>query len=285
MVPSQPATQRRAAPRLPLLALVPLLVVLLLFSLAPAGWIVFHSLRVDETWSLANFREILGAPFYRQAFGNSLGIAFWSSLVALLLALAGAVALKRAGGRLRGLVVAFTSMASNLGGVPLAFAFIIVLGTNGALSLLLREAGVLGGFDLYSRTGLTLVYTYFQIPLALLLLYPPVDALQDDWQEAAALLGAGRAAYWRLIGLPVLLPAIAGTFILLFANALGAYASAYALMTSNYNLVTIRISTLVAGDIFLEPNLAAALSVLLIAILLLVAGVHQTLLRGGRHGR
>ena len=43
------------------------------------------------------------------------------------------------------------------------------------------------------------------------------------------------------------------------------------------------IASLVAGDIFLEPNLAAALSVLLMALLLLVATVNQFLLKRGMH--
>ncbi|MNL75535.1 hypothetical protein D3C87_2013570 [compost metagenome] len=54
-------------------------------------------------------------------------------------------------------------------------------------------------------------------------------------------------------------------------------------MTSNYNLVTIRISSLVAGDISLEPNLAAALSVLLVAMLVLVAMVNQLLMKRSYH--
>jgi putative spermidine/putrescine transport system permease protein len=85
--------------------------------------------------------------------------------------------------------------------------------------------------------------------------------------------------------LPVVMPAVLGTFILLFANAMGAYASAYALMTSNYNLVTIRISSLVAGEIFLEPNLAAALSALLIALLVIMVTVNQLLLKRSYHAR
>ena len=47
----------------------------------------------------------------------------------------------------------------------------------------------------------------------------------------------------------------------------GAYASAYALTTGNFNLVTIRVASLVSGDIFLEPNLAAALAVILMVLL------------------
>jgi putative spermidine/putrescine transport system permease protein len=137
----------------------------------------------------------------------------------------------------------------------------------------------------YSRLGLTMIYTYFQVPLAVLLLYPAFDALDDDWQDSAALLGATKRQYWRLIALPVIMPSVLGTFVLLFANAMGAYASAYALMGSNYNLVTIRISGLVAGDIFLEPQLAAALSVLLVAVLIVLVVVNQMLLKRSYHAR
>ena len=38
-----------------------------------------------------------------------------------------------------------------------------------------------------------MLYTYFQIPLGVLLLYPAFDALRADWRESAALLGAGPA--------------------------------------------------------------------------------------------
>ncbi|MNH23255.1 hypothetical protein D3C79_831440 [compost metagenome] len=44
---------------------------------------------------------------------------------------------------------------------------------------------------------------------------------------------------------------------------MGAYASAYALTSSNYNLVAIRIGSLIKGDIFAQPELASAIAVLL----------------------
>lgn len=267
------------------LLLLPLLLMLSLFSLAPALWVLINSAKVEGLWSLANFIEILSSSFYRQAFGNSLWISVWSSFIALFIALVSAASIKRVDSGLRDMTVAFTNMASNLSGVPLAFAFIIIMGANGAVTLLLRQWGVSDDFNVYSRAGLTMIYTYFQVPLAVLLLYPAFDALNDDWQESAALLGASRLSYWRLIALPVIMPAVLGTFILLFANAMGAYASAYALMTANYNLVTIRISSLVAGDIALEPNLAAAFSVLLVVMLMILVTVNQLLLKRSYHAR
>ncbi|GAB6176886.1 permease [Desulfobaculum senezii] len=272
--------------RFPLMAaagLVPFFAMLGLFQLAPMGWVLIHSVNVDGAFSLGHYREILSSAFMRQAFGHSLTIGLWSSLGGLTLATVGAAALRRVGGRLRQFMVAFTNMVGNFSGVPLAFAFIIFLGANGSLTIILREVGLISGFNLYSISGLSVVYTYFQIPLAMLLLFPAFNALDDDWQDAAALLGATPASYWLRIGLPVLAPALVGTFIILLANAMGAYATAYALTSGNANLVTIRIANLVAGDLFLEPNLAAALSVLLVTLLGLVTTINRWLLKRNVH--
>lgn len=265
--------------QMPLLWLLPLLLVLVIFTLAPLLWIVHSAVTVDGVYTLQRFTQLLGSPFYRQAFGNSLYLAFGSSLAGLMVAGIAAAALRRVGGRLKDGVIALTNMTSNMAGVPLAFAFIVILGTNGAVTLWLRQYLGIEGFNLYSMHGLLLIYTYFQIPLALLLLYPAFDNLNDDWQAASALLGASRARYWWHIALPVLAPALLGTFILLFANAMGAYATAYALTSGNYNLLTIRIASLVAGDLFLEPELAAALSVLLMLLLALIAWANHLLLK------
>ena len=284
-------TPARTARRNPLrhwpsaLALLPFFAMLLLFCLAPMLWVMLNSVKTDSGLSLDNFREILSSRFYLQAFGNSLHIALWSSLIALVIVVPGAASLNHVPGRLHNAMVAFVNMSSNLTGVPLAFAFIIILGTNGAITLLLRQWGLLGDLDLYSKNGLILIYTYFQIPLGLLLLYPAFATLDDDWRQAAALLGARPWQYWFNVGLPVLAPALFGTFILLLANAMGAYASAYALTTGNYNLVTVRIASLVSGDIYLEPNLAAALSVMLLALLILVTAINQWLLKRYAYAR
>lgn len=270
---------------IPMLWLLPLLLILGIFTFAPLAWILHSSLATEQGWSLSRFHELLTSAFYRQAFDNSLYLSFGSSVAGLLLATLGAASLRRVGGRLRNWVLAVTNMTSNMAGVPLAFAFIVILGTNGAITLMLRQGLGIESFNLYSMNGLLLVYTYFQIPLALLLLYPAFDNLNDDWRDAASLLGASPLRYVWHVALPVLAPALLGTFILLFANSMGAYASAYALTSGNYNLLTIRIASMVAGDLFLEPELAAALSVLLMGLLALIAWANQLLLRRVRHGR
>lgn len=270
---------------LALLCLLPFALFFIVFQIAPLAWVAINSLQSESGWGLANFNKVFASKFYLQALQRSLEISFWPSLFGIVIATLGAYSLRQVDSRLRDFVSAFANMTSNFAGVPLAFAFIILLGFNGALTLLLKQAGLLEDFSIYSKSGLILVYTYFQIPLGVLLLYPAFDALREDWRESAALLGANHWQYWRHIGLPVLAPALLGTFVILLANALGAYATVYALTTGNFNVLPIRIAALVAGDITLDPNLASALAMVLVGLMTLVTVVHQWLLKRSYHAR
>ncbi|WAJ36209.1 ABC transporter permease subunit [Pseudomonas sp. GOM7] len=277
---SVPYSRRRW---LPLLFVLPFAAFFLVFQVAPLVWVALNSLNSPTGWGLGNFEKIFASRFYRQAIQHSLEIAFWSSLFGMAIAILGSYSLRQVDSKLRDFVIAFSNMTSNFSGVPLAFAFIILLGFNGALTLLLIQLGLIESFNLYSKNGLIVLYTYFQIPLGVLLLYPAFDALRQDWRESAALLGAGTWDFWRHIGLPVLTPALLGTFVILLANALGAYATVYYLTTGNFNVMPIRIAALVSGDISLDPNLASALSMVLVGLMVLITVVHQLLLKRSQH--
>ncbi|MFH7376084.1 ABC transporter permease, partial [Pseudomonas syringae pv. tagetis] len=78
----------------------------------------------------------LSSKFYRQAIQYSLEISFWSSLLGIIIAVLGAHSLRKVDSRLRDFVNSYANMTSNFAGLPLAIAFIILLGFNGALTLI-----------------------------------------------------------------------------------------------------------------------------------------------------
>lgn len=221
-------------------------------------------------WTLANYREILTESMYTAAIKNSVGISLFSSVVAIVFTTVTTYAIVSRSKKLRETFVVIANMTSNFAGIPLAFAYIILLGSSGVLLIFCRRAGIdwLANYNLYSPWGLCLVYLYFQLPMGIILLLPIYDALDKGWRESAELLGASSFQYWRRIGLPVLMPSIVGVFAMMFANAMGAYASAEALTGTGVNLLSIRIANTVTGDIFARPEIGAALSVLLAMILL-----------------
>lgn len=268
---------------LPVLLLVPFILLFFLFQIAPIIWVLINSFIVESHWSWENYQQVLSSKFILQGFNNSLWLALWSSVIGLLIAVIMVNSLRRVNGHLRNTVISFVNISNNFSGVPLAFAFIILLGINGTVTLLLKQSGLPEIFSLYSKWGLLVIYIYFQIPLAVLLLYPAFDILNDDWKSAAQLLGASPLQYILRIAIPVLSPALFGTFIILIANAIGAYASVYALTAGNYNVITVRIASLVSGDIFLQPNVAAAISVLLIVIMLFITLINQLIVRPHYH--
>ncbi len=95
---------------------------------------------------------------------------------------------------------------------------------------------------------------YFQFPLMLLIMVPAIEGLKRDWREAAENLGASSTQYWWRVGLPILLPSLLGTILLLFGNAFGAYATAYALTGGQLDLITIQIGAQMRGDVLAQSQ-------------------------------
>lgn len=267
-----------------------LLLGVLVFALLVLGFEILPLLSVivgsftDDSGSVFTLKQYITAftnAFYLQSMQNSILLSLFSSLVGIIIALAGAYSISKLSAKARDVILTLSNMTSNFAGVPLAFAFIIILGNSGLFVLLFKNLGwdITRSFNLYSTTGLILVYIYFQIPLGILLLYPALDAIRVEWREAALLLGASVFRFWLHIGIPVLLPGIIGTFNVLFANAMGAYATAVALTNGSNNLLPIRIGALISGDIFTNPQMASALSVILGVIMVAVTMINRKLLK------
>jgi putative spermidine/putrescine transport system permease protein len=241
------------------------------FMVAPTAMLAVQSIYGDDGFTFA-FIASLGDYRYRVAFENSLILSIASATVGMIAGGLIAHAVLRPGAPtwLRSAVTSFSAVAANFAGVPLAFAFIATLGSLGLLTTMLKNLGIdlyAAGFSLYSIPGLTLVYSYFQIPLMIIIITPAIQALRPAWREAADNLGASPGQYWRMVGLPVLAPSLLAGWILLFGSAFSAYATAYALTSGNIGLVTTEISNVLSGNVMEEPGTGAALSVGMIVVM------------------
>lgn len=266
------------------LLLLPLGIIAFLVLIIPIASVIIGSLKEDGSsrYSLYNYMYILGSKFYKQSFLNSVKISMISSILGILISFQLAYSISRLDRKIRNIALLYSNMISNFSGLPLAFALIVILGTNGAITLILQSFGV-SEFNIYTQTGLILAYTYFQIPLGTLLLYPALDALNENWKEACSLLGGSKKDFWLKIGLPILKSSIIGTTLILFTNAIGAYATAFGIMTSNYNIVPIRIGALISGDVILKPNMASALAIMLIIIISVVFFINEKFIQRKRY--
>jgi putative spermidine/putrescine transport system permease protein len=246
--------------------IVPFLAFAALFLILPTMHVVVGAFRNPAgEFTLENIRGLF-TPSILASFWISIRISFASAFLGCVIgfAVAWAVTLGELPRWLRGPVLTFSGVASNFAGVPLAFAFLATLGRLGLVTVLLREWFGVNiyalGFNLLSFWGLTLTYLFFQIPLMVLIVTPALDGLRREWREAAEILGASPFQYWRLVAFPILWPTLLGTLALLFANAFGAVATAYALTGSSLSIVPILLFAQIRGDVLGDPHLGYALA-------------------------
>ena len=272
-----------------LLALVPFLIVAMLYEIVPLITVIVKSFQPDggTGFTLENYQSVFSKLLYQKAIINSIKISLTSAVAGIILAFLGARAAHQHQGKLKHVFMTVLNMVSNFAGIPLAFAYMILLGNAGLVVNIGKELGInaLSTYNLYTMNGMSLIYIYFQIPLSTLLLIPAFDGVQKQWKEACTLLGGTQGTFWRKVGIPVLMPSILGTFSVLFANALAAYATIYALMMDNIALLPVQIAGCFTGEVKIRAGLGGALSVVMMAIMvimiLITNGLSRRFQKGG----
>ena len=272
-----------------LLALVPFLIVAMLYEIVPLITVIVKSFQPDggTGFTLENYQSVFSKLLYQKAIINSIKISLTSAVAGIIIAFLGARAAHQHQGKLNHVFMTVLNMVSNFAGIPLAFAYMILLGNAGLVVNIGKELGInaLSTYNLYPMNGMSLIYIYFQIPLSTLLLIPAFDGVQKQWKEACTLLGGTPGIFWRKVGIPVLMPSILGTFSVLFANALAAYATIYALMMDNIALLPVQIAGCFTGEVKIRAGLGGALSVVMMAIMvimiLITNGLSRRFQKGG----
>ena len=277
----------RGGRRLPLnwLGVAPFFAYVGLFLLLPTAILAVGAFGdKDGNFTLLNLTAI-GQTYLLRTFVGSTIISLISALVGAIAGalLAYAVATGNPRGVFRRIVTSMSGVLAQFGGVTLAFAFIATIGNVGFVTLFLQSHGIdiyANGAPLYQVSGLIVVYTYFQIPLMLLVFLPAVDGIRPQWREATESLGGSTWHYWRYVAGPLLAPAFLGCTLLLFANAFSAYATAAALITQGGIIVPLQISNLFTSETGRsQPGLAKALALSMILIVVIVVVLYTLLQR------
>jgi putative spermidine/putrescine transport system permease protein len=265
--------------------LVPFFIYTGLFLFLPTLIIVVGSLTTkDGAFTTANFSGI-AQSYLVKAFGASITISAASAAIGAVggALLAYAVATGNPRGILRRTVTSASGVFAQFGGVTLAFAFIATVGYTGVVYLFLKDHGLdfyPKGVWLYDLPGLILIYTYFQIPLMLIVFLPALDGIRPQWREATESLGGGTWHYWRYVAGPLLAPSFLGCTLLLFANSFSAYATAAALITQGGVIVPLQIANLLTSETGrAAPGLAKSLALAMIVVVLVVTTLYTLLQR------
>ncbi|MCW2690757.1 MAG: ABC-type uncharacterized transport system, permease component [Mycobacterium sp.] len=266
------------------LPLVPFLAFVVIFLVIPTVTVIIGSVYADGVFSVARIQAL---------FSGTALAALWKSVLlsgstAVLGAILGAVLAWLIVGSppnslFRRVVVSLCSVLAQFGGVALAFAFLATIGLNGVLTVWVQEQfglNLAGNGWLYALPGLILVYTYFQIPLMVIVFLPALEGLREQWREAAVSLGASSWQYWRQVAFPLLTPAFLGSTLLLFANAFAAYATAAALVSQGSPILPLLIRAALTSEVVLgQSGFAYALALEMIVVVAVVMVAYSALVR------
>ena len=269
----------------PSVGLLPFLAFLAIFLIVPTVTVLVGAFQDDDGgFSLEKISKLNDeTPLH--VLRESLLLSFSSALVGAVLGalLAYLVVTASPTSVLRRVVTAVCGVLAQFGGVTLAFAWIATLGFNGLLTSVLADTvgtDPAGVSQLYELPGLVLVYTYFQIPLMVIVFLPALEGLRPQWREAAVSLGATTWQYWTQVAFPLLRPAFLGSLLLLFANAFAAYATAAALISQGSPILPLLIRNSLTSEIVLgQHDFAYALALEMVVVVAVVMALYAWLLK------
>ncbi len=267
-----------------LVGVIPFFVFVGIFLLIPTIVVVVGAFASDDNRpTLSNISALFDSHIVT-AFVNSIMLSVVTALVGAILGalLAYALVTGKPGGVLRRAVTSACGVLAQFGGVTLAFAFVATIGYSGFVTLFLRDRLNIDIFAdsiwLYDLSGLMLVYTYFQIPLMVIVFLPALDGIRPQWREATESLGGSTWHYWSRVAFPLLAPAFLGSTLLLFANSLSAYATAAALVSQGSPIVPLQIRTALTSEVVLgQANVGKAMALGMVVVVALVMWLYALL--------
>lgn len=252
------------------------------FLVLPTLLVVVGAFRSREGAFTMNGLQQLVSERTIPIFVNSLVLSAVTAVVGAVLGAVIAYALSTAppGSLARRAVTALCSVLAQFGGVMLAFAFIATFGINGLLTRLLKDwiGFQVNGQFLSTLPGVAVVYTYFQVPLMVIVFLPALDGLRIQWREATENLGGTTWTYWSRVAGPLLAPSFLGSLLLLFANSFSAFATAAALISQQTLIVPMEIESALRNENDLGMDAyAQALALGMIVVVALVMWAYAAL--------
>lgn len=272
------STARFAPPRVAWRELAmgaPLVIVLLVLLVYPVGQLLLLSVRANDTFTLAPYRQLFAASVYVQVLGITLKIAFWTTVFAVVAGYPVAFAIAAAPARRKTSLLFWVLLAFWTSFLVRAFAWIVLLGRNGVINQLLLAAGLADQpADLLYNFGAVIVgMVHALMPLAILTMLSVMENIDGGLTRAAATLGAKPgSAFWRIY-FPLSFPGVAAAAIMVFVTAIGFFIVPALLGGRRETMIAQIIIEQVLQT--LNWGFAGAISVLLLLVVIVVFLVYD----------
>lgn len=246
----------------PILAVSLILVILFVgITILRPIWAMVNESYSEEGQEL--FNRYLESPVYRAIFENTVRMGLLVAAVGTALGFLMAYVQVKVDVPFKRFMHIVTLVPVISPPFAVATATILLFGRSGMIS-----KDIFGvRYDIYGLDGLTLVLALSFFPVAYLNLRGMIQALDPALDEAATNLGAGKWRIFFTVTLPMLLPGLASSFLLLFVESVADLGNPLVL-GGNYEVLATRIYVSVIG--LYNTTAAAVLSLILLVPSLIV---------------
>lgn len=256
----------------------PLCVLLAVLLVYPVGQLLWLSLYNDAgRFGLQQFRRLFASPVYVDVLLITLKISCWTTFFAVLggYPVAYLIASLDKARKTRLLFWILLSFWTSF--LVRTFAWIIILGRNGVLNRMLVSLGILDApASLLFHLGSVLTgMVHALMPLAILTMLSVMENIDRDLPRAAATLGARPGSVFWKVYFPQSFPGVAAAALMVFVTAIGFFITPALLGSPHQTMITQIIIDQIQQT--LDWKFAGAISVLLLAVVLLVFAAYDRL--------
>jgi iron(III) transport system permease protein len=211
----------------------------------------------------ARYFDSYYGPYSRQVFFNTLQMGLLTAVGGTALGFIFAYTMVRCHPPFPRFVHLFALVPTVSPPFALALSTILLFGRNGLIShRLLGITFTPGANDVYGLDGLVFVQVITFFSVAYLIVRAMLERLDPSMEEAAHSLGAGKLHIFRTVTLPLLIPGIAGSFLLLFVESLADLGNPL-FISGNFTVLSAQIFLAVAGEYDYQKASALAFVLLL----------------------
>lgn len=209
----------------------------LAFVLLPLGMVFYYGFSNGAgAFSLENFQHFFQgrAP---QTLWKSVRIAFFTTLLCLLIAYPAAYGMARSSFRKRRVLLLLVVVPMWMNFLLRTYAWITILSREGLLNQLLSLLGLAKTDLLYSESAVILGMVYNFLPFMILPIYTALEKMDRSYLEAAADLGADKKTAFLQITLPLSLGGVASGIAMVFIPAISTFEISSLLGGNKTNLI------------------------------------------------
>lgn len=231
------------------------------FIILPLLIVLYYGLtNADGGFTLENLLAITD-PIHLKALGESLLIAFGSTLISLVIAYPLSYILSKLQGGKSGIIIMMFILPMWINFMLRVLAIQMILSNNGLLNALLGFLHLPLQHIMYSKTAILIGMTYDYLPFMILPIYNAMCKIDRDLLDAAADLGAGRIHTFQHVVLPLSLPGVISGIVMVFIPSISEFAIADILGGSKILL----IGNVIEQEFSLSSNwnLGSGLSIIL----------------------